>query len=638
MNVKIQGGGKNAGVYANTGSAAALVEYLEHEDKERLAEGLDILPFFNGQGFEVERGEVLQKLDRNHKKLHYEDAKFYHLDINPSQEELRAMGATEEEIIANCKVLAVKLTQLYADNFNKDIVVGKDKNGNNITRRLSGEDIMIFWKVHTTRNEKDGLQVHIHGIPSRKDIHNKYQLSPATAHRNTSKGPVTGGFERTRFYSEVERVFDETFGYTRVAEETFTYCNEQKKAERRERKIEVNVEEIKKEKRKDLAIALPQQDNKIKDALARRDLRRRNEFWNEYHSKYRPMYEGLKGACDKSFALYKDAKDNCNVCNQAISAKYDELRGVYRQMNAAQAEIQAAKGAKGLWTAVSALVFIMNPIAGIVMGLTSRIITEANVSANTETRQQLRAQAQQIKYSIEQLKAQQEVLREDKADKLKAYVENKEAKIELQQEINTLKAELDKPLKQESAAEKNFKSQLAAYAYEAQILSVFKQSKDMSTLCRNLEAKGLTMSVTRNGHGIEDITVKSNGGTSFEVKVSNYGKNVQRQILDSYYIASGQVPAYKAIEANAHAQRIRQAQEATRLAVELKAQAEAQKQAQAEVQRKAAEQAQAEAQRKAAEQAQAEMQRKAAEQAQKVRVQQKPEQTKKTTGGYTPKR
>lgn len=282
MNVKIQGGGKNAGVYANTGSSAALVEYLCHEDKERLAKGLDILPFFNGQGIDVERGEVIQKLDRNHRKLCFEDAKFYHLDVNPSQEELRAMGATEEEIIANCKVLAVKLTQIYADNFNKDIVVGKDENGNNITRRLSGEDIMIFWKVHTTRHEKEGLQIHIHGVPSRKDIHNKYQLSPVTSHRNTSKGPVTGGFERNKFYTEVERVFDETFSYSRAAEETFTYCNERKKAKRREQKLEAIVEEIKKEKREDLAIALPEEDNKITEALERRRQRLRNESRNKY--------------------------------------------------------------------------------------------------------------------------------------------------------------------------------------------------------------------------------------------------------------------------------------------------------------------------------------------------------------------
>lgn len=282
MNVKIQGGGKNAGVYANTGSSAALVEYLCHEDKERLAKGLDILPFFNGQGIDVERGEVIQKLDRNHKKLRLDEAKFYHLDINPSQEELRAMGATEEEIIANCKVLAVKLTQVYADNFNKDIIVGKDENGNNITRRLSGEDIMIFWKVHTTRHEKEGLQIHIHGVPSRKDIHNKYQLSPVTAHRNTSKGPVTGGFERNKFYTEVERVFDETFSYSRAVEETFTYCNERKKAKRREQKIAANIEELKKEKREDIVIYLPEDGNKITEALERRRQRLRNESRNKY--------------------------------------------------------------------------------------------------------------------------------------------------------------------------------------------------------------------------------------------------------------------------------------------------------------------------------------------------------------------
>ena len=479
MNVKIQGGGKNAGVYANTGSAAALVEYLCHEDKERLAEGLDILPFFNGQGIDVHRGEVLQKLDRNHRKLHLDEAKFYHLDINPSKEELRAMGATEEEIVANCKVLAVKLTQLYADNFNKDIVVGKDENGNNITRRLSGEDIMIFWKVHTTRNEKEGLQVHIHGIPSRKDIHNKYQLSPVTVHRNTSKGPVTGGFERTKFYSDVERVFDETFSYARAAEETFTYCNERKKAERRERKIEANIEEIKKEKRDDLVIALPQQDNKIKDALARRELRRRNEFWNEYHSKYRPEYIRLKGACDKSFELYKTAKEKYGLCSAEITEKYNTLRDVYGRMSALQDDVQKASTAKGIVKAVSALVFFINPVAGIIMGLVGRTIAEAERSAAIAARKELRARAAVIRDSIEELKTEQAALRQDKTDKLKVYVENKEAKVVLQSEINKLKSVLDKKLEEprilEGIAEKSTKHMAE------QEPSTTRQSSDVSS-------------------------------------------------------------------------------------------------------------------------------------------------------------
>ena len=131
------------------------------------------------------------------------------------------MGSTNEEIVANCKVLAMKLTELYAKNFNKSIVVGKDEKGNDIVRPLSAEDIMIFWKVHETRDEKKGLQIHIHGIPSRKDIHNKYQLSPVTNHKGTQQGPVIGGFERTTFYKEVEKLFDETFDYNRKPEETF---------------------------------------------------------------------------------------------------------------------------------------------------------------------------------------------------------------------------------------------------------------------------------------------------------------------------------------------------------------------------------------------------------------------------------
>ena len=45
MHIKIQGGGKNAGVHANTGSSAALVSYLQHEDQERLAEGKEVFPF-----------------------------------------------------------------------------------------------------------------------------------------------------------------------------------------------------------------------------------------------------------------------------------------------------------------------------------------------------------------------------------------------------------------------------------------------------------------------------------------------------------------------------------------------------------------------------------------------------------------
>ena len=632
MNVKIQGGGKNAGVYANTGSCAKLVEYLEHEDAERLAQGFEIHQFFNGLGLDVTSGEVLQKIDRNHKKLHYSDAKFYHLDINPSQDELRAMGSTNEEIIANCKVLAMKLTELYAKNFNKSIVVGKDKNGNDIVRPLSAEDIMIFWKVHENRDEKEGLQIHIHGIPSRKDIHNKYQLSPVTNHKGTQQGPVIGGFERTTFYKEVEKLFDETFDYNRKPEETFEYCLKKKEERKAAEKVATMIKELDKEK----GIEVSAPDTKIKEALARRDQRRRNEFWNDYHSKYRPEYNKLKDACDKSFSLYQTAKDNYGVCSAAITEKYNNLRNVYSQMNALQDDVQKASTAKGIVKAVSALVFFINPVAGIVMGLVGSTIAEAERSAAIAAKKDLRAQAAAIKDSIEGLKAEQAALRQDKADRLKVYVENKEAKTALQTEINNLKAALDKPEPKEQAmksfmegyakhvAEKkqvnSLEAGFVAYARKAEILSVFKDSKDAASLQRNLADHGLSFKEIKSSRGVEDITITASGDTPFEMNVGKFGTDFHHQILEQLARVTNQKPAYKTAQEIERAQRVRMARNATQNAMQIKAAQEAARQ---EAQRKVAEEAQRQAaQRQAAQEAQRQAAQEAAKQEEQRRTMQ----------------
>lgn len=635
MNVQIQGGGKNSGVYANTGSSAALVEYLKHEDAERLAAGLEILPFFNAMGIEVSDGEVIQKLDRNHKKLHYEDAKFFHLDLNPSQNELRAMGATEEEIIEGCRKYALAMSQAYAENFNKEVIIGQDENGNPITRPLSAEDLMLFWKIHVNRWGKDGLQVHIHGVPSRKDIHNKLQLSPKTNHRGTKEGPVKGGFERTAYYKKAEEVFDEMFGYNRAITETYEYYLAQKRGEEQKesQKAQITPEIEKKEQSHKMDVLLsrtdkeeisrkadeirPETSNKIQEALAKREQRRRNEFWNDYHSKYRPEYNRLKEACDKSFNLYKTAKENYGVCSAAITEKYNNLRNVYSQMNALQDDVQKASSAKGIVKAVSTLVFFMNPVAGIVMGLVGCTIAEAERSAAIAARKDLRAQAAAIKDSIEGLKAEQAALRQDKADRLKVYVENKEAKTALQTEINNLKAALDKPESKEQAmksimegyaqhvAEKkqsnSLKAGLVAYARKSEILSVFKDSKDAASLQKNLANHGLSFKEIKSTRGVEDITITASGDTPFEMNVGKFGMDFHHQILEQLARVTNQKPAYKTAQEIERAQRVRMARNATQNAMQIKAAQEAARQ---EAQRKAAEEAQRQAaQRQAAQEA-----------------------------------
>lgn len=65
-------------------------------------------------------------------------------------------------------------------------------------------------------------------IISRKDQSNKIQISPLTNHRNTKKGVIKGGFDRTTFFENAEKGFDKLFGYNRQLTETFEYCNTMK--------------------------------------------------------------------------------------------------------------------------------------------------------------------------------------------------------------------------------------------------------------------------------------------------------------------------------------------------------------------------------------------------------------------------
>jgi hypothetical protein len=65
-------------------------------------------------------------------------------------------------------------------------------------------------------------------IVSRKDQSNKVKISPFTNHRNTKKGAIKEGFDRTTLFENAEKGFDKLFGYNRQLPETFKYCNTMK--------------------------------------------------------------------------------------------------------------------------------------------------------------------------------------------------------------------------------------------------------------------------------------------------------------------------------------------------------------------------------------------------------------------------
>lgn len=212
MHIKIQGGG--SGSYANTGSCYGLVSYLRHEDKVLMEQDTSTEQFFCYDRDVVYPTEVVSTLDSNRAKLSRNDAKFFVLTISPSKEEINAMNASKSNKSRAFKdYINGEVMRIYADGFKKG---------------LKADDLLYFAKIHHTRDEKEGEQMHAHVIVSRKDRGNRIKLSPQTNHRGNSKGAVRSGFDRTNFFKGVERAFDRCFGFERGFKDSFEYKNTMK--------------------------------------------------------------------------------------------------------------------------------------------------------------------------------------------------------------------------------------------------------------------------------------------------------------------------------------------------------------------------------------------------------------------------
>lgn len=227
MVAKIPSGG--GGLGQRSGSSGGLVDYLEKE--------------VQGQWFSLDRedvpaAEVTQTLDGNKRNLNRDADKYYQVVLAPSQAELRHIGNDPAQLREYTRAAM----EQYAANFGKGI---------------EGRDLVYFAKVEHERTTgpadravqlgdvargqtKEGAQIHIHVIVSRTenltsynerkqsgelDRKNPYHLSPLTNHKDTQRGPVTGGFERKQYSERVEQAFDQAFDYQRPLTETFRYAH-----------------------------------------------------------------------------------------------------------------------------------------------------------------------------------------------------------------------------------------------------------------------------------------------------------------------------------------------------------------------------------------------------------------------------
>ncbi|SOD17641.1 DUF5712 family protein [Pedobacter xixiisoli] len=215
----------------NKGSSGELVHYLEKEN--RLDYKSEPEYWFNHVGSRFEPYEVRQVIDGNVAKLGKGDAKFFLININPSQKELKHLAEkyVEMDIKDQLKSYSERLMDEYARNFKREGV-------------NSSKDLLWFGKIENHRyygfkdkevisgkkkrgELKDGNQLHVQIIVSRKDVTNSIKLSPMnnSRGRNEAHFRKLGQFNRVAFKQCGEDLFDRTFDFDRQLKDKMVYAN-----------------------------------------------------------------------------------------------------------------------------------------------------------------------------------------------------------------------------------------------------------------------------------------------------------------------------------------------------------------------------------------------------------------------------
>ena len=227
---------------SNKGSCGGLVHYLEKEN--RLAPRQKVEHWFNGEQSGIRPYEVVTKIDNNIAKLGRGDAKFFLVNISPSQKEIAFLKKQYGEECAKeqMKEFAASVMDEYAKNFNRD---GIDSHRDLVWfaklenyRYYGYNDPEVKQGIRMRGERKEGEQMHVQVIVSRKDATNKIKLSPMNTSRgkNVEHSKKMGQFDRVAFKQSGESLFDKMFGFDRQLKETLAYANIQKngKPEQRE--------------------------------------------------------------------------------------------------------------------------------------------------------------------------------------------------------------------------------------------------------------------------------------------------------------------------------------------------------------------------------------------------------------------
>jgi hypothetical protein len=214
----------------NKGASKALVQYLEKEN--RISDPNKAAEFwFDGAKNDIIPQEVHVNIDNNIAKLGKSDAKFYLVNISPSQKEITYLKSKygEQGTEDKLKEFATQVMDEYARNFKRP---GIDSNRDLLWygklehyRYYSYNDPEVQTGQRNEGERKEGDQMHIQVIVSRKDITNSIKLSPMNNSRgtNAAHSAKLGQFDRKAFKQSGEALFDRMFSFDRELKDTMVY-------------------------------------------------------------------------------------------------------------------------------------------------------------------------------------------------------------------------------------------------------------------------------------------------------------------------------------------------------------------------------------------------------------------------------
>lgn len=114
---------------------------------------------FNLTDDNIYNSKVTKDIDTNIRQLLKTDAKFYAIHVSPSENELQAMGNTEQE---QAEAMKRYIREVFIPEYTK-----------NSNKGLSAENINFYGKIHFNRDcSNNKLNMHCHLIVNHKDQSN----------------------------------------------------------------------------------------------------------------------------------------------------------------------------------------------------------------------------------------------------------------------------------------------------------------------------------------------------------------------------------------------------------------------------------------------------------------------------------